>query len=369
MREKILIIGGAGYIGTSLTEKLVREGHEVTVYDNLTYGPNPLKRLDLMLCGASLIDALQADLTKNHRGSRHYRFIDGDTRDQEGIKAVIGNGYKYVFHFGELVGISACEANSENTRAINYVGTRNVVDGVLDSPHPPRLIWNSSSSVYHQSSDGACFRENSQLPEFGSLDQYCQNKILAERYILEQSEKSSGFEFIVLRPATVGGLSPRMRIELLPNHIAYSLSLTGRFALANSGDCRAVMDIEDLTNFYVSLIGANNWQNGVYNIGCLNQSKREYVSQICRLVGLNQDKAIVNVSEAGDLRNLTISSDLLGETYGFSPERGLDQMIPPLVGLLRANQTVFASRSRNPLVVDSEFSNTPPEKFRELLPK
>lgn len=319
-----------------------------------------------MLQGVSLSDALQKDLTKTHPDPKDYEFIKGDTQNREEIMSLIGSGFQYVFHFGELVGISACEADPKTTRAINYLGTRNVVDGVLASSHQPRLAWNSSSSVYYISSDGTSFTEDSPLPEPETLDQYCRNKILSERYIGEKSRQSKNFEFVVLRPATVGGLSPRMRIELIPNHITYSLLSIDRFALANPRDCRAMIDIEDLTDFYVSLIGATNWHNGVFNVGNLNKSKQEYASEICELVGLSKD-AIVEVAKAGDLRNLTISSDLLRKTYGFSPTRGLAEMINPLVALLRAKPNVFSRISKDPLLVGSEFTNTPPKEFRTLL--
>ncbi len=123
------------------------------------------------------------------------------------------------------------------------MGTQNVVAGVLNAKNPPRLVYNSSSSVYHVSMDGAPFTEESPLPDFSTLDEYCKNKILCERYILGQAQNGGNFQFIVFRLATVGGLSARMRIDLLPNHFTYAAVTIGKLSLANSGDQRAVIDI------------------------------------------------------------------------------------------------------------------------------
>lgn len=367
MREKVLIIGGAGYIGTVLAQKVIRQGNDVTIYDNLTHGPNPLGRLDMVLSGYTLSDALRVDVTASPlKPSRSYRFVEGDTRDKAKVEAVIGGGATHVFHLGELVGVSACETSPELTREVNFVGSKNIVDAVLASPHQPILYWNSSSSVYKISPDGSVFTEASKLPDPSSLDNYCRNKVLVEKYILEKSQESHDFKWMIFRPATVGGLSPRMRIELLPNHIAYSLLTTGKFALANPRDCRAVVDIQDITDFYASLIGTDKWTNGVFNLGKLNASKQEYVLGICELVGLGNE-AILQVAEAGDLRNLTISSGLASQQFGYSPSRGLTEMISPLVSLVRTDPFIFARVSGDPLLVDPEFTNTPPREFKGLL--
>lgn len=378
--RNVLVVGGAGYTGAPTVEKLVRAKHEVTVLDNLTYDgkaregnefPNSLRRVNLMLGGGmSLPDALQVDLTGTDLGLKpsDYRFILGDTRDRERVMDLIANGrYTHVLQLAELVGIEACRVDPETTTAINYQGTRNVIDGVLASPHHPRLIWPSSSSVYYRSLDGTLFTEESPLPDFGVLDEYCQNKVLVERYIKEKSRERNDFESLVLRPATVGGLSPRMRVELMTNHIVYSfLAASGMFDLAHPEDGRAVMHIDDLTDFYVALVEASEWHSGLFNIGSINQPKGQYVSQICKLVGLRDD-AIIPVAQAGDLRSLGIDSGKLHGTYGFSPRRGLAEIIDPITALLGVNRTVFSSESQDPFLVNYEFTNTPPEKFREML--
>ena len=311
MAERVLIIGGAGYIGTNLTEKLVKGGHEVTVYDSLVYGDGPLKRTEMVLSGSSLADALRADVGARPLRPQGFRFVKGDTRDREKVSQEIGSGYTVVFHLGELVGIAACETNAAHTRDVNFVGSKNVIDGVLASSHQPRFFWNSTSSVYHISTDGREFTEASQLPPDDELDNYCINKVGIERYMQEKAAQSNDITWTIFRPATVGGLSPRMRIELLPNHLPYSMLVTGEFALARPHDRRAVVDIDDLTGLYATLVNQPDHPNGIYNVGFVNVTKGEFAEEVAQVVGLGEG-AINIVPQAGDLRSLTISSELAG---------------------------------------------------------
>lgn len=363
MSERILVVGGAGYIGSYVTERLVRNGHKVTVMDNLTYGQHSLDRVQNMLDGTSLEDTFQDKSPRNQ--PRDFNFFQADTRDKDKTREVIQTGgFRYVFHFGELVGINACESNPKITREVNYLGTKNVIDAVLASRHQPRLIWNSSSSIYHIGSD---LTEKSHLPPFKNLDHYCQNKILVEQYLQRQLEAHQDFQAIILRPATIGDLSPRPRTELWPNHIVYSLLTTGKFALARGGDKRAVIDIQDITDFLISLVDSGTWQNGTYNIGHLNGSKDWFVREICDVLGMNPHKAILEVAHAGDLRNLTIDSTLLQRTFGHTSTRGIKELVGPVALLLGKDISVFAQNPDDLLLVKGEFTNTPPADFKKLL--
>jgi len=369
MGENILVTGGAGYIGTSLVNKLVRQGHNVTVFDNLTYGKNSLRRLNLMLeNNLSLSSAiLSKNLNSSIESPKKYNFIRGDIRDKEKVMNLITKGdFSYVFHLAEFVGHFPCEADPSKTKEVNYGGTQNVVAGVLKAKNSPRLIYNSSSSIYHVSKDGKPFTEESPLPDFNILDVYCKNKILCERHILRKAKGGKNFEFLIFRPATVSGLSARMRIDLLPNHFTYAATTIGRLSIANSRDHRAVISIRDLIDLYASLVNTPNWKSGIYNIGHLNQTKLDYTSKIRSLAGLNKG-FIKDIQTLGDARDLTISSELLSKTYGFSPKDELKEIALPLIEVLRANPTIFSQESGDLLYIDQEFLNTSRQGFRELL--
>lgn len=370
MVENILITGGAGYIGSLLTQKLVKEGHNVTIFDNLLYGENSLKRLNVLLTENISLSQVLKDRNLNRyprTSSKQYRFIEGDITDKETVINLISNGkFSYVIHFAELVSHFLCETNPARTRTVNYGGTQNVIAGILNSSNPPRFIYNSSSSVYHISTDNIPFTEESPLPEFNNLDEYCKNKLLCESHILDKSQHGERFQFLIFRPATVGGLSPRMRVDLLPNHFTYAAMTTGRVLLANSGDNRAVIDINDLVDVYSLIITSDTWHNGIFNVGSVNLSKLEYASQVCRLTSLDTSPVEQN-TQMGDMRNLTISSELLSKMYKISPTGGIEKIVLPLIEILRSDPNTFSSTSGNPLLVDREFINTLPQKFMELL--
>lgn len=361
--KKVLVTGGAGYTGTVFIHKAVEEGAELTVYDNLTYGDNPLRRLELMLHGVPLQEALMADLSQVNPRSAHYKFIKGDTRDKEQVKSVVyGGNYDVVFHLAELVGVDAAKANPQTTREINYEGTKNVIAAVSNSYS--RGVFLSSSSVYNIGSNN--FTENSTLPDPQSLEYYARYKILGvERYVEQQARTHPDFEYVVLRPATVGGLSPRMRVELLPNLMAYALQINRSFRIGRPDDYRAFIDIDDLTDFYLDLAEGKHWRNGVYNVGSLNASKWEFANAISRLVGLG-DEAMVQDNSVGDARSLGIDSSLAEQVFGFKAKRGLAEMLTPVIDLVRANPLVFAA-SENPHLVLPEFTNTPPMELIRLL--
>lgn len=360
--KKILVTGGAGYTGTVFVRKAVEAGAKVTIFDNLTYGDNSLRRLELMFRGVSLQQVLTADLSHVNPRSAHYRFIAGDTRNKEQVRSVVYAGHDVVFHLAELVGVDAAKADPQTTREINYEGTKNVINAVSNSYS--RGVFLSSSSVYNIGSNN--FTENSALPDPQSLEYYARYKILGvERYVEQQARTHGDFEYVALRPATVGGLSPRMRVELLPNLMAYALLINHNFRIGRPQDYRAFIDIDDLTDFYLDLAGGKRWQRGVYNVGSLNASKWEFASAISRLVGLG-DEAIVRDDSVGDARSLGIDSSLAEQVFGFKAKRGLAEMLTPLIDLIKTNPLVFAA-SADPHFVLPEFTNTPPLELMRLL--
>ena len=267
----ILITGGAGYIGTALAERLVREGHNITLYDSLTYGRNSVQRLDAMLERAIPVSqALLLDID-SHQPSKNFRFVEGDTRDRQLLERVFSEGsFNIVFHLGELMGHYRCEKDPALTREVNFIGTKNVVD--LAAQHIANLVYNSSSSVYGFRKNPRVLNENAKLPILANMDNYCLNKVLVEQYIIKVAGENPDFRYIILRPATVGGLSARIRLDLLPNHFAYA-AIQGRLSLSGPGHYHAVIDINDLVEAYVALINLNFWPNSYFNIGHHNMTR------------------------------------------------------------------------------------------------
>ncbi|MBI2659566.1 NAD(P)-dependent oxidoreductase [Candidatus Woesearchaeota archaeon] len=332
----ILITGGAGCIGSALAERLIKEGHNVTIYDSLMYGQTSLSRLDAMLeRGVSVNEALLLDVGQYHSG-RNFSFVKGDTRDYDKLKKLFSQGkFDVVFHFGELVGIDRCGLNSNETRDVNAVATAEVVD--LTQRHNAAFVYNSTSSLYGDIKDPRLLSEDAPL---SSSDEYCANKLVAERHVFKVAEAHPDFRWVMLRPATVGGLSPRMRLDLLPNHFTYMAVARGYLPISNPDQSRAVVDIADLIDAYALVLRAPSWQNGIYNIGHHNLTKRKFLALLAATVSPLQFHVNFKPGK-GDMRSLNISSDKFSKSYGYSPKVPLEDTITAMAGMIKKDPTIF----------------------------
>lgn len=332
-------------------------GDSVTVFDSEMYGCNPRVRLNLTLSrGLSRVEALRANLSDTDLNSGYYRYVSGDIRDYDAVMSLVAGGrFDVVLHLAELVGIPACSADPRKTQSINFEGTINVIDAVAATGGKTRLIWPSSSSVYFKS--GRECSEESPTPDPEILDPYAKTKLLVEKHIAGLIEGGTDLDCVILRPATVGGLSVRMRLDLLTSTIVYDLLTNGRFVIGNPDDRRAFVHMDDLTDMYVSLIEGLHWENGTYNVGHLNGSKINFVREICALLGLNPNEVVSVDDSVGDRRDLTINSQLAEVRLKYFPKKGLPEIVLPMAQLLKGDPKVFSRISSGR--IDPEFTNAP----------
>ncbi|MDD9953227.1 MAG: NAD(P)-dependent oxidoreductase [Candidatus Woesearchaeota archaeon] len=323
----ILVTGGAGYIGSLLTVRLVQEGHDVTVLDNLQY-QNPFSRMNMMLDGSSVADALLADPTPEEPKS--FQFVEEDVRNRAVLSQVIQRGsIERIVHFGEIVG-EACKERPQEAESINQDGTRAVADLAKQRDIP--LIWNSSSSVYGFREGDELLDESASIP--ATNDPYCVHKLAGEAYMSENDIACT-----IVRPATVGGLSPRMRIELMPNHFAYMIFTCGGIELAQPDHYRNVIDVNDVVDAYVALLDQPPL-SGTYNLGHHNATKRTFVD---RIANLNGDATVIPGEEGGHIRSLCIDSTLLEQATGYRPTRTIEDTVRPFQEILRERPEVLTT--------------------------
>jgi nucleoside-diphosphate-sugar epimerase len=303
--RKIFITGGFGYLGSLLAQKVLSKGWQVMIFDSLLYQQNYKK------------------ISEEIKGSNKKSWMDyvlGDTRNKSAVlKSIKKYNPDIVLHFGELVGVYACEKNLKLTRSVNYIGSKNVI-GVcvaLDTP----LLYNSSSSVYGNKGEGKFMKETDLLPK--PTDEYCKNKILIEKHIKDVLNKKRGWRAIIFRPATVCGPAPRMRLELLPNHFTYSAANKGIIRLAQPNASRAMMDIGDLTDAYVRVIDGMKWEKLIYNIGHYNWSKIKYTKVIQKETGCK----IVISKEVGDSRNLGVDDSVFRKEFRWRPKKSFAESV------------------------------------------
>ena len=182
---KILVTGGAGYIGNCLVRRLLARGDEVTVYDTFDYGVTPA--LYLQKAGA--------------------RLIRGDIRDDASLSSAI-LGHDAVFHLASLVGFPICARKPVEAHKIIVEGTQNVIRACHNAQDIP-LLYASTGSVYGQIDD-LCTEDTTPNPQ----SEYGKFKFEAEQSVLS-------YGGVGLRFATVFGLSPCMRYDLMPNDFCW----------------------------------------------------------------------------------------------------------------------------------------------------
>lgn len=322
-RKRLFIIGGLGYVGSKLAQDAVSSGYDVALYDSLIYEQDH----------ARIIKDIAGD-----GGRSRVTFIMGDTRNKALLEESIRNfGPRYVFHFGELVGPYACDHNPRLTEDINYNGSRNVVDICADLSIT--LIYNSSSSVYGNQQGVKFIREDHALPGKPPSN-YCRFKLLMEEYIESKRQEIPRFRAIIFRPGTVGGMAPRMRIELLPNYFTYCAVARGAIRISRPDTYRSVIDVKDLASAYFKVVDAGWWKQPVYNISNYNLTLIDYTKRIQNLAPCE----IVATQESSDLRDLQIDCSAFENEFAYKPAVTYEDTVNAVAGWVKENkQTIEES--------------------------
>jgi len=296
--SSILITGGAGYLGSILTEKLLSVGHSVTVLDNLTY-----KQLSLTGCCAN----------------PNFKFIHGDVRNESLLEEQV-NTHDVVIPLAAIVGMPACKSNPQAAIDINLNQIKNVIK-YSKNDNSKKIILPNTNSQYGSSPD--IITEDS---PFKPLSLYAETKCDAEKALLDSGNG------IALRLATVFGLSYRMRMDLLVNDLVYKSITDGYLVLFESHFIRNYIHVRDVANTFLFMI--NNYEqckNNAYNVGLssANLTKKELADTIKKHV---PDLVIVEneFKQDFDKRNYRVSNAKL-ESLGWKPEYSLDDGITELL--------------------------------------
>jgi nucleoside-diphosphate-sugar epimerase len=285
--KKILVTGGAGYVGTTLVPMLLEKGHEVTVIDSL-----------LFQNGDRMIPFIN---------SERFNFVKGDVRDIDLMKKLIEDK-DVVIHLAAYVGFPICRLKGQDeSYSLNTDATAKLVDIMGDDQY---LLFGSTGSNYGEVI-GICTEETPLNP----LSIYGKTKTDAERIVMSRPN-STAFRF-----ATAFGISPRMRLDLLVNDLTYKAITEGYAVIYESHFLRTFIHIRDLARSFVFAIENQERMAGeVYNVGSnkMNYTKRE----VCDLIKEEIPEVFfhhASIKEDPDKRNYKVSYDKINQ-LGFEVE-------------------------------------------------
>lgn len=306
---KVLITGGAGYLGSTLAEHLLTQGYAVTVLDNLLY-----KQLSVL------------HLFKN----TNFTFVLGDVRDTNCLVPLV-KAHDVIIPLAAIVGMPACKANPQLTIDVNFKHIDTIVNTMRDDQ---KLILPNTNSQYG-SSDSIITEES----PFKPLSLYAQTKCDAEDAVLRNGNG------VVLRLATVFGVSPRMRQDLLVNDFVYKSVVDGYLVLFESHFKRNYIHVQDIAQTFEFMIrNYDSCKGQAFNVGLssANLSKLELAETIKKYVPnlvIKQDE----FKEDFDKRNYIVSNEKL-ERLGWEPLYNLDYGIKQLID---AYQIIVTHNNRN----------------------
>lgn len=233
---KVLVVGGAGYVGGAVTDTLLAGRIPFTVYDSLVYEPHYLKPVP---------------------------FIKGDVRDTNLLLKVLPE-YTHVIWLAAIVGDGACEVNPEVTKAVNYESVR-----WLTQNYDGRIIFTSTCSVY-----GACDDPVNEEGATGPLSLYAKTKLQAEQCLW-------GKKTLVFRLGTAFGLSDtysRPRMDLVANQMPVSAVTKGKLTLHGGDQWRPMIHVKDIA---YSIVSNLDGVVGIFNLATVNLQMKELAS-ICK---------------------------------------------------------------------------------------
>lgn len=296
---KVLITGGAGYLGSVISHRFLEAGHEVTVLDNLMYGQS---RSLLHLCSRPGFD-----------------FVRGDARDEATLRPLIAR-HDVLVPLAAISGAPACDRDPRLAREVNFETVELL--NRLRSPEQ-RVIFPCTNSGYGTKSGEVFCTEETPLEP---ISVYGVTKVQAERLLLE-SENT-----VTLRLATVFGVSPRPRLELLVNSFVWKAVTDGYLVLYEKHFKRNFLHIEDAADgFLFCLDHFERLKGRPYNLGLneANLSKEELALKIREHV----PHLYLHFAEVGsdpDKRNYIVSNERL-KNAGFEARHTLDEGIQQLL--------------------------------------
>jgi len=306
--KRILITGGAGYIGSKLTTKLLNLGFKVTVLDALKFSSRSLNHLFK---------------------KKNFLFIKGDVRDKKLIKSLIKNN-EFIIPLAALVGAPLCKKNKKEAISVNFDSIKYMMKNVRRNN---KIIYLTTNSGYGVGMKNKYCTEKSPL---NPISLYGKTKVESEKIVMN-FKNSIGF-----RLATVFGYSYRMRTDLLINNFVFNSLKNRKLSLYEPHFRRNYIHIDDVVEGIIySIKNFNRLKSNVYNLGLssANLTKLMLAKKIKKQIKNLKIKIIVNRKDP-DQRDYYVSNRKI-EKKGFKAKIGIDEGINELVKVFSYNKEKF----------------------------
>lgn len=293
---KVLIAGGAGYVGTRLARNLLKQKCDVTVIDLCWFGDN-LPQWGVRLINKNLFDVTVDDL----KGFDQVIFLGGLSNDP---MAELDTSLNFVYNTGLPI----------------FLAYQSKKAGVK------RFIYGSSCSVYGNSAQESCLEDSSKV---SSPYPYGASKFQGESGVMQMADDN--FSVISLRKGTVGGWSPRMRFDLIVNTM-YKFAITqNKITVNNPSIWRPIIDIRDVVEAYTKCVFCDESINEVFNIANKNYTVIEIAELIQKeLLKITGKKINIDIRNVEDFRNYKVDTSKAQELLGFYPSYEVGDTIAEL---------------------------------------
>lgn len=299
--KRVLVVGGAGYIGSALVPQLLDDGYNVRVLDAMLFGEEPLSHVR----GHERLEIMRADFRSGLLG-----------RAMREVGTVV--------HLAGIVGDPACNLDEGLTVDVNLTSTRSIADMAKYS-RVSRFVFASTCSVY-----GACDEMLDEKSMAKPVSLYGNTKLASEKVLRELADDT--FSPTILRFATIYGLSGRTRFDLVVNLLAAKAKIDGKITVFNGSQWRPFVHVVDAARAIKLAVSAPREavHNEIYNVGSNDQNHT--ILQVGELIHNQVISAELVVDDSGsDARNYRVDFTKIQEQLGFTPQwslkKGIEQVL------------------------------------------
>lgn len=297
--KRILVTGGAGYIGSILVNRLLDSGYKVVILDKLMFGVDPLK-----------------NFLKSHRPN--LSVIVGDIQNEDDVTRALEHA-DAVIHLAAIVGDPACAADTELAVNVNFNATVRLADMCKDRKIK-RFVFASTCSVYGVGKKDVLTEDS----EVNPVSLYAETRLYGERGILSLVDKN--FQPVLLRLGTIFGLSPRMRFDIIVNYLTQKAIREKQISIFGGEQWRPLLHVADAARSFQTAMESplDKVGNQIFNVAMDNLQIKSIGEYIRKYV---PEAAVKQIDKLADKRSYNVNFDKIRKVMNYKAERTLESGI------------------------------------------